>query len=315
MPVEISIIIPLYNKEKYIIKTLKSVLHQDIDNWECIIIDDGSTDRSLQVVQEFCTSHPGNWRISSIQNSGQTKARNKGIRKAQGNYLTFLDADDLWLSNKLSTQFKYLEEHQDMFGVLSAYAIFKDNSNRFRIFRSVNFDRMLRGWASMRGFGGGLESVGMIRRKMQPDELFFDENLSTSAGLDFTIRCSQQGKFALLQQVGLLYRLSDGQWHTNSDELKSNASIIAERYSDYFQEDLDRSHKEYFYWIEVRKHGHLHLARMILIDLVNLRVSQLDMLIRLLVRNLRALILGRLKRRFILKQIQFLNNKELPLPL
>jgi glycosyltransferase involved in cell wall biosynthesis len=308
VPIEISIIIPLYNKEKYIIDTLKSVLYQDAQNWECIIIDDGSTDGSLNAANDFCKTHPGNWIIISVLNGGQTKARNIGIRESSGRYLAFLDADDLWVTNKLSKQFKYLEANPAVIAVLSSYAIFSSKLKNIRVVRNTNFDKMLKNWTSMRGFGGGLESVGMVRRSVDRGEIFFDENLSTSSGLDFTIRCSQLGNVVVLEDIGLLYRLSSGQWHTNIDELSDNTSLIAKKYSDYFKMDLHTSHLDYYFWVEVRKHGHAHLIRTILSDLAHLRVMRLQMLYRLLFRNIKAISMGRLSRRYVLKQLRILNS-------
>ena len=308
MSFDISIIIPLYNKEKYIIHTLKSVLYQDAQNWECIIVDDGSTDGSLKAVNNFCNNHPGNWKIVSVLNGGQTKARNIGIREALGKYLAFLDADDLWVTNKLSKQFEFLEANPAVIGVLSGYAIFSSNLKRIRVVRNTNFNRMLKDWTSMRGFGGGLESVGMVRRNMNRNRIFFDEDLSTSSGLDFTIRCSQFGDMVVLDEIGILYRLSNGQWHTNIDELSGNMSLISEKYSSYFKLDLHKRHLDYYFWIEVRKHGHAHLIRVILGDLAHLRVLRLQMLYRLLSRNIKAIWIGWLSRRYVLKQLRILNS-------
>ena len=308
MPLEISIIIPLYNKEEFIVDTLKSVLHQDIQNWECIIVDDGSTDNSLRVVTDFCNSHPGNWSILSVANGGQTKARNIGIKEAKGKYLAFLDADDLWVTNKLSTQFNYLEAHPNIVGVLSSYAIFKAKSKRVRVVRSGNFDTLLRKWVDMSGFGGGLESVGMVRLTDKIANSLFDEKLSTSSGLDYTIRYSQLGQMALLDEIGLLYRLSEGQWHSNIDELTNNMLLISEKYSQYFKLDLNTRHVNYYFWVEVRKHGHAYLGRMVLADFAHMRISRLKMLYWLLSRNIKALVQGRLNRNYVLKQIEQLNN-------
>ena len=163
MSIDVSIVIPLYNKENFIVDTLKSIRAQDFKNWECIIIDDGSTDSSLKVVTDFCNAHSGNWKIYSVPNGGQTKARNVGISHATGRYLAFLDADDLWVTNKLSYQFNYLEENPGTLGVLSAYAIFKAKSKRVRVIRSKDFDTMLRKWADMSGFGGvGAATTGPV---------------------------------------------------------------------------------------------------------------------------------------------------------
>jgi len=308
VPIDISIIIPLYNKEEYIVNTLKSVFYQDAQNWECIIVNDGSTDGSLNAANDFCKTYPGNWRIISVLNGGQTKARNIGIRESSGKYLAFLDADDLWVTNKLSKQFKYLEANSAVIAVLSGYAIFNSKLKHIRVVRNTNFDKMLKNWTSMRGFGGGLESVGMIRRSIDRDEIFFDEDLSTSSGLDFTIRCSQLGNVVVLDDIGLLYRLSNGQWHTNINELSDNTSLISKKYSDYFKMDLHTSHIDYYFWVEVRKHGHAHLIRTILSDMAHLRVLRLQMLYWLLFRNIKAIWIGRLSRRYVLKQLRILNG-------
>lgn len=304
MSIDVSIIIPLYNKEIFIINTLKSICAQDFKNWECIIIDDGSTDRSLKVVTDFCNAHSGNWKIYSVPNGGQTKARNIGISHATGRYLAFLDADDLWVTNKLSKQFEYLEANTEIIGVLSGYAIFNSKSKNFRVVINNNFDKMLQNWASMRGFGGGLESVGMIRRNIIHADIMFDEKLSTSSGLDFTIRCAQLGKMVLLKEIGLLYRLSDGQWHTNIDELSSNMALISQRYSAYFGLELHQRHLDYYFWVQARKHGHKHLISTVLRDLMRFRFAHLQMLHWLLFRNLKALWAGWWNRKLVREQLE-----------
>lgn len=94
----ISIIIPLYNKEKYIKRTLLSVLSQKFHKFELIIVDDGSTDKSLSIVSAI-----NDYRINIIKknNSGVSAARNMGIKMAKYSYIAFLDADDYWDENYL----------------------------------------------------------------------------------------------------------------------------------------------------------------------------------------------------------------------
>jgi hypothetical protein len=156
----------------------------------------------------------------------------------------------------------------------------------------------------MTGFGGGFESVGMVRHFPSELKIFFDESLSTSSGLDFAIRFSQLGEVFLLKDVGMMYRLSEGQWHTNSDELKRNTSIISSKFSSYFGEDLGATHGDYFHWIEVRKLGHLHLLHEVLKDVFNWRFSRLKMLFWLVSRNLVALLRGRVSRNLTLRHIK-----------
>lgn len=106
----VSIITPAYNAGIYLGDTIRSVLAQTYSNFEHIIIDDGSTDNTEEVAKSF--SDP---RVKYIQqkNSGQSTARNLGITNAKGKYIAFLDADDFFLPEKLSSQVNYLEAHPD----------------------------------------------------------------------------------------------------------------------------------------------------------------------------------------------------------
>ena len=93
----VSIVTPCFNSEKYILETIASVQKQTISNWELLLIDDASTDKTIEIVQKI--QHTDN-RIKifkSEENKGPAYARNLGIKEASGTYLTFLDADDLWL--------------------------------------------------------------------------------------------------------------------------------------------------------------------------------------------------------------------------
>ena len=100
----ISIVVPLYNKEKSIKATLQSVFNQTYTEWELIIVNDGSTDNSLAVVRERVKELENEKvRVISQANAGVSAARNRGILEAKGEYVAFIDADDLWASNYLET--------------------------------------------------------------------------------------------------------------------------------------------------------------------------------------------------------------------
>lgn len=103
---KVSVIIPVYGVEKYIAATVQSVLEQTYGNFELLIVDDGSPDQSVEICQQFSDS-----RVTIIRqdNRGVCAARNTGIRHAQGDYLAFLDGDDLWLPQKLEKHLEHLE--------------------------------------------------------------------------------------------------------------------------------------------------------------------------------------------------------------
>lgn len=101
----ISVIIPTYNYADFILAALRSVSEQTFTEWECIVVDDGSTDGTEALVAEFIGAHPGqHFRYVYIQNSGTSVAKNTGIDLALGKYLQFLDADDLLSPDKLAIQ-------------------------------------------------------------------------------------------------------------------------------------------------------------------------------------------------------------------
>ncbi len=97
----VSILTPAYNCEKYIVETIESALKQTFQDFEMIIVDDGSIDRTQEIVERYVFNFPEKIRYIYQANGGPAKARNRGIRESKGEYLALLDADDLWLPNRL----------------------------------------------------------------------------------------------------------------------------------------------------------------------------------------------------------------------
>lgn len=116
----ISIVIPLYNKEKAIIATLNSVKEQTFTDYECIIVNDGSTDCSLKVVSDYCLMlNDGKFRVINKPNGGVCSARNRGIQEARGEYIALLDGDDIWDKDFLAEIVKMQQDFQEawMWGI------------------------------------------------------------------------------------------------------------------------------------------------------------------------------------------------------
>jgi teichuronic acid biosynthesis glycosyltransferase TuaG len=97
---QVSVIMPAYNAQRYIGESIESVIGQTWQNWELIIVDDGSHDRTANIVQQY-QSNDNRIKYFYQENSGQGKAKNTGIRHSKGDYIAFLDSDDLWLKEKL----------------------------------------------------------------------------------------------------------------------------------------------------------------------------------------------------------------------
>jgi len=105
----VSIITPLYNGERFLGKTIESVLAQTYTDWEMIIVNDGSKDRSEEVAREYAAKDP-RIKVFSQDNAGSAAARNNGIRRAEGRYIALLDSDDLWEPFFLEQQLALLHD-------------------------------------------------------------------------------------------------------------------------------------------------------------------------------------------------------------
>lgn len=107
----VSVVIPMYNAQQTILPTLDSVIQQTVLPQEVIVVDDGSTDRSYQLVQDYITTYTGpiQFILHQQANSGVSKARNEGMKRAQADFIALLDADDRWQPEKLSRQLEVLK--------------------------------------------------------------------------------------------------------------------------------------------------------------------------------------------------------------
>lgn len=107
----VSIITPMYNSEHFILETIGSVVNQTYTNWELLLIDDGSTDNTIKIVEDFKSKYANIKLLQNDTNLGAAKSRNKGILEAKGDYIAFLDADDVWKPNKLEVQILFMQTH------------------------------------------------------------------------------------------------------------------------------------------------------------------------------------------------------------
>lgn len=111
----ISIVIPVYNAEKYIDETIKSIIDQTYQNWELLLVDDCSKDKSKEIISKYTKiDHRIRYYLQE-KNGGPALARNRGIAEAKGEFICFLDADDLWVKDKLEIQYKFMKDNKYAF--------------------------------------------------------------------------------------------------------------------------------------------------------------------------------------------------------
>jgi len=211
-----SIIIPLYNKEKYIAKTIESVLCQKYSNYELLIINDGSTDNSINAVKNFSDSKI---RIIQQKNQGVSTARNNGIRAAKYDYITFLDADDWWHPDFLLQMKNLIEKYTDAGIYGSKYYWVKNGKERISQNGLVDdytgyinyFQAYLHAWYMP------LSSISTVIRKSVLIKLNgFKPNLKFGEDFDLWIRIALYYKIAYVN-CGLAYY--------NQDVEKSNRAL------------------------------------------------------------------------------------------
>ena len=132
----VSLIIPVYNTEKYILECLESVCAQNYDNYEVILIDDGSTDKSAELIQAFIEGKP-KFKLIKKQNGGISSARNVGIAESKGKWLTFVDSDDFLKEDFLSNMMDKLNDYPADF-CMSGFQKFFEETKEYK--ESVNPD-------------------------------------------------------------------------------------------------------------------------------------------------------------------------------
>lgn len=120
MPPKVSVVIPAYNAEAYIVETLESVFSQTYTNYEVIVVDDGSTDGTLELLRGYV----GKIKLVTKANGGPASARNLAIKHARGEFIAFLDSDDLWVEDKLAEQVKFFNHHAEVGMVYSEALMF-----------------------------------------------------------------------------------------------------------------------------------------------------------------------------------------------
>lgn len=108
----VSVITPSYNSSKFITETIESVIVQSFQDWEMIIVDDASDDDSVSIIKGYVKRDSRIKLVELRNNVGAGEARNKGLEKAVGNYIAFLDSDDVWHKNKLKNQVNFMEKMQ-----------------------------------------------------------------------------------------------------------------------------------------------------------------------------------------------------------
>ncbi len=251
---KVSVIIPVYNAEKYVAATIQSVLSQTYQNFEIIIIDDGSPDGSVGVCQLFKDS-----RIKIIRqaNRGLPGARNTGIRHASGDYLAFLDSDDIWLPEKLEKHIHHLNNSPTV-GISFCYSAFiNEKGNYTRLYQKPRklYDITPSYVLCRNPVGNG--SAAVIRREVFEDikfqgnlhgiveNYYFDERLRRAEDIECWLRISIQTHWRHegIPEVLTLYRVTSSGLSANALQQLKALEDVVEKTRSYAPDIIARCEK------------------------------------------------------------------------
>jgi glycosyltransferase involved in cell wall biosynthesis len=225
-PVLVSAIIPAYNAERFVADAIRSAINQAGCEIEVIVVDDGSSDRTVEIARRF----GDRVRVISQANQGVAAARNAGIAAARGEYLAFLDADDAWLPQKCITQVGMLEESREAVAAGCGAVLTDENLNpiRIQLARPTTFTKLML-WESTGGLGG---SGPLVRADAMRSVDGYDIALSTSADWDVAVRLSVIGSTVTAEEPLFLYRQHGSNMHRQISVMEHDMRILMSKARD-----------------------------------------------------------------------------------
>ncbi len=208
----ISVVIPAYNCSFYLLDAVESICNQTVRPQEIIIVDDGSSDETSKVANTCAERHPSLIRYLYQNNQGPSSARNTGIRNARGEFIAFLDADDLWLPSKLELQLKHLQA-QPLCGIVGCGYFLVDPNlgiiEERQGLRVIDHRSLMRQLAIKNVISGS--ASGVLVRKVCFDQVgFFDESLRTSEDWDMWFRIGNLWQIDILSEPLAKIRICAG---------------------------------------------------------------------------------------------------------
>ena len=241
----ISVIIPAYNAQDTIVETIESVLNQTFGDLEVLVIDDGSQDLTGDRVRSFDDPRV---KFLPYKNGGVALARNRGIANAKGEYISFLDHDDLWTPDKLKDQLAALQKNDDA-GVAYSWTtcMFSDeNPVRYKQLDKVYFEGNVYDKILLINFIGSGSNI-LARKEAIESVGGFDAAPVSNEDLDFYIRLAAKWHFALVPKHQILYRQLNSSMSSNIRRLEQGGLVIAQKAYRDAPKELQHLKKRFLY--------------------------------------------------------------------
>lgn len=236
--VKISIIIPTYNRSELLVRAVESVLSQAFEDFELIIVDDGSTDNTREMVQKLVKKDSRIKYIYQENSGGAAKPKNVGIKSSQGDYIAILDSDDEWLPQKLEKQLDVFEKSDNpnlSFVTCNALVIGEKKIEKYNITKPKNPQREI----LMRDYLGS--GSGMIYKREVFDAVGgFDESLKSGQDWEMRIRLLEKYDFEIVDDYLIKYYLhEDNISKTLGEKRKNDLEHIFNKYIHYYENDKE----------------------------------------------------------------------------
>lgn len=201
---KVSVITPAYNAEKYIEESVESILNQTFTDFELIVIDDCSTDKTWEIIQKYAGKDKRVVAVKNEKNLGIAGNRNKGLSLARGEYIVWQDADDISLPGRIEKQYMFLESHLDT-GIVGGFLqFFSDDGTSSGVRKYHADDADLR--KRIFRYSPVAQPASMIRKRCLNEVGEYDLKYPPAEDIDMSFRVGMRHKFANLQEVVLKYR-------------------------------------------------------------------------------------------------------------
>jgi glycosyltransferase involved in cell wall biosynthesis len=249
IPGKVSIVMPCYNAVKYLDDAINSLRTQTYGNLEILAVNDGSID-DTQAHLERHASSDSRVRIFSQRNAGPSAARNTALRQASGEYICFLDADDVFVPDKIERQVRFLAEHPDVDLVYSDYYTSDEELNLTALSATrIKYTNMVEAFA-MRNWFPPL--VPMFRSKLLAVVGEFDDSMRMAEDWDYWIRCAKVAVFAYLPGPMVIYRTHGAQCHNDADRMFMGGKRVLQK---HFKSDKVLYQRALASWYQLNAKG------------------------------------------------------------
>lgn len=221
----ISVQMPVYNGAEHVAEAVESILGQTLEDFEFIIIDDGSTDNSLAILQGYAAADE-RIRIYARENRGLSATQHELVTRARGKYIAQLDQDDVALPRRLELQVDFLNRNSAVVCVGGNYQVIDEAGRYLTTFRLPSHDAEIQS-ANLQGHCALLHPSAMMRQDAVVSAGNYDLSYNTAADIDLWLRLGEVGQLSNLTEVILKYRLHDKSASENSGKLQREEALRA----------------------------------------------------------------------------------------